>query len=117
MAGLYDLKSKAFVWTRECSYKGKENSISGQGYQAIFHQASNESRITPYGTLIVEDGKCTMVGNDGNNLWQIIGYQYGRVQFNMGAEVGFVALRSKDPDGNNFPENGAIYFTIGYVFN
>lgn len=46
-----------------------------------------------------------------------IGYQYRRVQFNIGAEVGFVALRSKDSDGNNFPENGAIYFTIGYVFN
>lgn len=71
MAGLYDLKNKAFVWTRECSYKGKQSSISGQGYQAFLRQASNESKITPYGTLIVEDGKCTMVGSDGNNLWQI----------------------------------------------
>lgn len=46
-----------------------------------------------------------------------IGYQYGHLQFNLGAEVGFIAMKSKDDYGNNFPENGAIYLTLGYVFN
>lgn len=70
MAGLYDLATRKLLWTRECGLKARYTSISGQGYQALERRASNESRITPYGSLIVDGGKCTMVGDDGTEIWK-----------------------------------------------
>lgn len=46
-----------------------------------------------------------------------IGYQYRRIQFNMGAGVGFIPAFGKDDEGKSSPENGSVYWTIGYVFN
>lgn len=70
MVGLYDLATRRLLWTRECGQKERYTSISGQGYQTLKRHASYESRITPYGSLIVEGGKCTMVGDDGSELWK-----------------------------------------------
>ncbi len=71
MVGLYDLATRKLLWTRECGQKERYTSISGQGYQALKRHASYESRITPYGSLIVDDSKCTMVGDDGVEKWSV----------------------------------------------
>lgn len=70
MVGLYDLAGRTFRWTRECGLNVRYTSVSGQGYQTLGHRASYESSITPYGSLIVDGGKCVMVGDDGAEKWQ-----------------------------------------------
>lgn len=70
-AALYDLTRKTYLWTKECSKEAWLNGLAANARQTGATASMCKSKVTKFGSFIMDKGKCEMVADDGKSIWQI----------------------------------------------